>query len=184
MKKIIASIIVMFTIISLQAQENFKWDEVIEIKGTKDELFSKAKLVLAQIYNDSEHVSRNTDKDAGIILSKPKTIVYLSGGMSNIKYVFEYELTIMVKDGRYRILINSINNPFVYGPNGNSIPSRANVIVSTVYPYENAKNWYERKGLKPNKYFELLKPLRDKLQNIFNSIKEEMQKETIINDDW
>ena len=184
MKKIAVLIVISVLIITAQAQENFKWDEVIEQKGTKDELFSKAKLVLAQIYNDSEHVSRNTDKDAGIILSKPKTKVLLSFGMSYVDYYFEYELTLMVKDGRYRVLIDNVNCTNAYSSDGSRIKWREGVPVSTTYPFPESKNNMKTYGLKAKKYFELMKPLRANLQNIFDRIKAEMQKESIINDEW
>ncbi len=183
MRKIVLLSIIVFISISIKAQENFEWDKIIEIEGTADQLFSKAKMVLASDFNDSENVTRNSDKEAGVIFVKAQETVYKSFSMYGLTFYFQYELTILVKENKVRINLKNVNNFKVLSQDYQTLPYRR-VPVSTTYPAANDKEGKKKFGLKAKQYFEVMKPLRNQLQDVFDMIVKDLQADNIINDDW
>lgn len=184
MKKLITLIVLAFVAFTSQAQENFVWDTIIDLPGTQDELFSKAKMVLAQDFNDADNVTRNTDKEAGVILIKAQETVTIQQGFNYSTYYFEYQLTILAKDKKLRIILKDTRNTKITRTGSSSISISGNLPVSSTYPALSEKEGKKEFGLNAKKYFEVMKPLHAKLQLVFTRIVADLQKENIIEDDW
>ncbi|PKP29868.1 MAG: hypothetical protein CVT99_15450 [Bacteroidetes bacterium HGW-Bacteroidetes-16] len=183
MKRLTTLIIFTFIVLMAQSQENFVWDTIIDLQGTKDELFSKAKMVLAQDFNDADNVTRNTDKEAGAILIKAQETVFTHGWF-DITYYFEYQLTILAKDGKLRVILKDTRNSKITKVGTQTVTVNGNVPVSSTYPATSEKEGKKEFGLDANKYFEVITPLHAKLQLIFAKIVTDLQKENIIEDEW
>lgn len=75
------------------------YEEIVELSGTKDALYTKANLVFVDIFNNADSVIQFSDKEAGVM--KGKYVSALSVGMSEYKIYTTVEVS--VKDGKYRI---------------------------------------------------------------------------------
>lgn len=75
------------------------YEEIVEIPGTKDELYTKANLVFVDIFNSAESVIQFSDKEAGVVKGK-----YVYDTRLPLKdYVIYTIVEVSVKDGKYRI---------------------------------------------------------------------------------
>lgn len=98
-------LLLLFTF-NLNAQNDLSQTMVVYCDGTKDELFTKAKNVIIEAYNDPQHVMQHIDKRGESITVKAAFPYHQSrhifGGSDLTKGEIEYILTIQFKDGRYR----------------------------------------------------------------------------------
>lgn len=184
MKKIILTITCLLFLNLSYGQKNFVWDSVYITKGTKIELFSKAKLVVAEVYNSANDVIQNNDPDAGIILLKGSTTLDRSEnlGVITINHVFTYTLKIMVKDDKYRIVLNDIYNSKVFDNSstpGYFIPIP--VSEESIGFKRSSKKGY---AISNEKHAILMSQLKIKFQILFRRISEEMNKDLIDNSGW
>ena len=105
MKRITLLLITLFIAISIQAQENFKWDKVIDVPSVSgDELFLKAKKYIGSING-----TQFSDEKNRIVYSKVK----ISGKYQHSKIVFNnvfflYDLVILVKDNKIRLIAENV----------------------------------------------------------------------------
>lgn len=68
MKNILYIIFILLTIGMANAQENFEWDIVTEAsEGSKQQLYSQAKLSFAEAFKYAQGVIQNTEREGGII---------------------------------------------------------------------------------------------------------------------
>lgn len=83
------------------------YSDVIFIPGvSKDDLYNRAKLALANIYLKSSSIIDFEDRFTGMIVGKPKTLI-LEGdvplaGSAETTGDIQYTITITVKDGRFK----------------------------------------------------------------------------------
>lgn len=96
-------ILLLFLSTSIFSQENFIWDQIDTIPGTKSELYSKTKSFIAYYWRDAKHVIQNDDKEGGIIIVKGSIDKTLNILWDEAVYIYNYTFTFMLKDGRYRI---------------------------------------------------------------------------------
>ncbi|MBK9928822.1 MAG: DUF4468 domain-containing protein [Saprospiraceae bacterium] len=78
--------------------------------GSKEELFSKFKIWIAQTYKSGKAVTQSEDRAAGNIIISPifhseyhDAIGKRCGGN------FSYDLTVTTKDNKYRVIVNNIS---------------------------------------------------------------------------
>ena len=75
------------------------YEEIVDISGTKDALYTKANLVFVDIFNNADSVIQFSDKEAGVM--KGKYVSAVSAGVSEYKVYTTVEVS--VKEGKYRI---------------------------------------------------------------------------------
>jgi hypothetical protein len=101
MKKLILISIVTFALqscLSLQTVTVPKTDKIIEVQGTKDELYIKANEWMVRTFNNAKSVIQFQDKEAGKIMGK-----YLMNSIGQTGADTYSLITISVKDGATKI---------------------------------------------------------------------------------
>ena len=94
------------------AEKDFEYQQVYEVSGGKDTLFSKSLQWLAQTYTDSKEVIEYEDKEAGKIIGRGATqVMYNPLGISPIMLNIRYSIKIDLKDNKARITFTNIYNP-------------------------------------------------------------------------
>jgi hypothetical protein len=176
---------ILFTIcmslgLTLSAQTNFAWDEIIELDGqSKDQIYSKTKLYVADTWKSANDVIQNDDKEAGLILLKGSTMQNLVYQTLDHKYYFSYTIKLYQKDDKARMTIDNVNC--------------TNVIVTGNYDWAKppvADAYPEDKGMKltsmtEKNYLKLMEMLKSDIQLIADKFKSDMVKPLATeNDNW
>ncbi len=76
-----------------------QYEEIVDITGTKDSLYTKANLVFVDLFNNAESVLQFSDKQEGIM--KGKYVSNITVGTSD--YTVYTTVEVSVKEGKYRI---------------------------------------------------------------------------------
>lgn len=155
-------------------KKDFEWDIVTRQSGTKEHLFSKAKVAISNIYNSSTDVIKNSDKDLGIIQIKAKTSLTLKRnmGFAVITYYYDYSLILSFKDGRYRMELNGVT---------------ANGTNDYRWTYPQVSFTYQgmgKTGVSRRQHQEQMELLQYKLNSIINRIGEQMNQAISVDNDW
>ena len=166
MKRITILLIIVFIVIGTHAQDNFKWDEIVTLKGTKDELFLKAKK-----YISKKHGQQFADETNLVIYSRLKTKgKYQHSKVIHNNIIFDYSLVIMVKDNKIRLLIDDMQ-----GVENKYKGMRASNVFPTGFDIE------------PKQYYDVMRSLivNIKIQiDDFNQIMNEPITEIPSNPEW
>lgn len=84
---------------------NYIFQQVIEVPGsTAGELYSQAKMLVAELYNSSDHVIQSADESANWLIGKAWSPIQVGMAAVKLRYTFKIE----AKDGRYRYSIHDI----------------------------------------------------------------------------
>jgi hypothetical protein len=76
-------------------------EKVVDVEGTKDNFYTNARVWFTENFNSADAVIQMDDKDAGIIIGKGYSEVYVSGGMFGAKQRVFYTIKIQLKDEAY-----------------------------------------------------------------------------------
>lgn len=76
------------------------YEEIVQQEGSKDELYTKSRKLFTDMFNSAKHVIELEDREGGIIIGNG--ILDYKGG--NI----DFTLTLQLKDGRYKYIIDNI----------------------------------------------------------------------------
>lgn len=71
-------------------------------RATKDQLYTRAKMALAEMFVSAKDVIQMDSRDDGIIIVKGKTEIITNSFMAKIKDIMSFTLKISVKDGKYK----------------------------------------------------------------------------------
>lgn len=117
MKKVLI-IFFFFPLLSFSQEINWPIDketnkitftEIVNVdSATKNDLYLRAREWFAKIYNDSKEVMQVDDKEAGKIYGKAATSVNVT--QMGTSYDFgsvHYDITVIVKDGRYKYTLTN-----------------------------------------------------------------------------
>lgn len=74
------------------------YEEIVEVEGTKDNIFTKANLVFVDVFVNADSVIQYSDKEAGVIKGKYFSTIG-SFRLYNVSSIIE----VSVKEGKYRI---------------------------------------------------------------------------------
>lgn len=166
------TLLLLFISNTLLAQENFKWDEIIDpIPFTKNDIYAKTKAFMLSTWKKKTDVVEDDDKAAGLIMLKSTTSIELKWTK---EYVFQYTVTFKMKDNKARIIIENVYCKDAYsGVNPIDTPP-----ILDKYPEEKGK---KETGLKKDDYENLMALLRTELTQIKEKYKKEI---TQTEDDW
>ena len=155
------------------SQNPLKFEQVFNAEGkTKDEMFSKAMLWVADKYNSANDVVQLSDKDAGNIIVKAmynhrygKAMTY-GGSWGNITYT----LSIQFKDDKYRIAVG----PFIheYEPPKTMISISYGLVTDSIYC---SQKWGKKK-MAAAYWSEIKKSCEIKAYEIFASLSDAIDK--------
>lgn len=93
----------------------FEFKLIDSVQGTKPELYIRARSWMANAFVSSKSVIEMEDKDAGRIIGKGIiTFTTTYNLMYTAKHSVNFTITIDVKDGRYRCVMNDFNHEAKY----------------------------------------------------------------------
>jgi hypothetical protein len=95
---------------SLFAQETFEFKKVDSISLTKAQIFERCERWIGINFKSAQNVIQVKDKEAGTIISKGNFSVEHNNAFQSNVYRVEFTMTIDIKDGKYRIIINDLSN--------------------------------------------------------------------------
>lgn len=114
MKKLLTSLFIFATIsafgqVQFPINENgeIEYSEVVRVDSTisADQLYSRAKMVIADLFNSAQSVIQNDDATNKQILVKGKISADYSWGMASAPGHVDFTMTIFCKGGRYKYSI-------------------------------------------------------------------------------
>ncbi len=144
MTRLLLTISIVFTFtLSVLGQEPLTYSEVVHIENvSQKELYNRAKLWFATVYNSSNDVLQIENSEEGEIIGKavmeynPNVFIKSEQTKGNIKYTIK----IFVKDGRYKYEITD----FIHDPHGNSYGKSSMGLISTEEEFPNPKPMEKR----------------------------------------
>ncbi|MDN3642922.1 DUF4468 domain-containing protein [Lutimonas halocynthiae] len=105
-------VLLIFTSISLTAQETLKFERVIETDSVGKELiFVSVNDWFATTYNSANDVIQMADKDAGVIVGNG-SMSFNYKGMSYVCYegYLKYTIKVYIKDNRFKVVLTNFNH--------------------------------------------------------------------------
>ena len=108
MKKLLLILTLSFLSIFCFAQSKFEISKVDSISKTKSELYSATKMFISEYWKSAQNVIQNDDKESGLILIKGTTKQIVGKGISVRTFWYEYTVKFMIKDNKYKIVIDNI----------------------------------------------------------------------------
>lgn len=152
-------------------------EAIVELpKIFKQELFSRAKLAIQKTFSNNKISTSNYDVESGIAsvnnfyeISDMTALSALSSKPSTDNYYFNAILTIIVKDGKYKIKMEVPQ--FSYGQTTGYLSY--NDFKTNALPIKNLAN---NKQNGKRQRMRVLKTLNEKMLATFNQVKNEMEK--------
>jgi len=181
-KLLLISTAILLTSNIMFGQKDFKWDVKSDSipDQTKDQLYSKTKLFIAETWKSAQNVIQNDDKEAGNVLIKGIIEEWITFNVWKHFFRFSYTVIFYVKDNKCRIVIDNVTC------NETSIPGSTGAYqwpcppVADNYPIEKG---YRLTGTNEEIYLELMNQLKNDLQLIVDIYIEKMKKPAE-NSDW
>ena len=176
MKKLVLLLLVLISI-GLNAQENYKWNVLIDsIPKSKEKLYTDAKVFVVKTWNSANNVIQIDDKENGHIavkglLKQP----IMSLGMSIGDVYYSYIVNFYFKENKTKITIDDVR--FRDQTIGQIWDTYLGQLPTTEYP------GLTKAGLSKKYYEKLYNDIHFELQNIVNLYTVEIKKETKT-DNW
>ncbi len=171
--------IIVFVIgmIALQSygQDGFKWNKVDSVNKTKSQIYSDTKMYIAKTWNSAQDVIQNDDKDGGSILIKGLYTKDISmvGGMQVYRYVYNYTVSFLMKDNRFKIILNDVHCSSV------TFMTNPSMNLPKVEPFEG--ECPKTGGVNKSKVVDMMVDLKIKLQNIVDSYSDAIKATSVNN---
>jgi hypothetical protein len=159
--------------LKLNSQENFKWERVVELKGSRLDLHTKATKVLPGLFNWSYSEIDDTYTKFGMrIWSATEVNLPIDLGMDKVTYYFTYVFTVEFKDNKYRVEIDDLSF-------GKSFHNRyTDIPLTDNYDGEKSYNISKRAHKK------VMRDLKATLTTLINSFERGMKNATLPTDEW
>ena len=99
-------------------KKDFRYEEVVQVKdnANKSALYKRAKATIIGLFGSQANIIQNEDTAQGFMITKVSSDVQTKGlfetDIRDAKVLFN--LTIQVKDGKYRYVIDNINLKYTY----------------------------------------------------------------------
>ncbi len=158
-----------------------QFSNVIEIEGvSKNELYSRARKWFSDYYVSFEAVIDLEDREEGVITGRPRgTFPYKYSSVSTYDIPMSYELSIYVKDGRFKYIATAINH--VATPTQNNGYSTAETPIEIHISDERI---YKKNGKKREKFAQWKIGVIQSFRALEKDIITGMSKPISGNDDW
>lgn len=135
------------------------------IKGEKEDIYSRALAFFATAYKSANDVIQMKDKEAGTVIGKGIFTVYTKGGLAPVKYTCNHTLRIDAKDGRARVILSGKIYDFTIGNDRYTMP------IIDAYPI--AEKPKGNKKLYADVFIGLCETAKSTLSSVEKSLKEE-----------
>lgn len=138
---------------------------------SKKELYSRAKLAIQKVFLNNKSSTANYDEDGGIVSVNNFYEIYDNALASKDVYSFIAILSIIAKDGKYKIKLeieNFINGSMSTYETNNDFQNKPFKVSALAGSYKFNQKQRAR----------VLKTLNEKMMATFNSVKKEMSKKT------
>ncbi|MDY0216281.1 MAG: DUF4468 domain-containing protein [Bacteroidales bacterium] len=140
--------------------------EVVEVKGTKAELFARFTEWVQSHYKTSS-VIKNAEEESGLVEVSSRVKIYgtAKDGTKIMSGLVNYNLTMELKDGRYRYTFTRF-----------SLKAQA---FQPIEPWldQTKKEWFPAR-------FDNLREVDEQIKEIIVSLKEGMEPKEVVKDDW
>jgi hypothetical protein len=168
MKNLVTVIIMVISSLLSFGQNTIDKDVIFESTKNKDLLYTNAKMFIAENFKSANDVIQLDDKENGVILVKGVVSENIVVAVQSLTYYFSFTMKIMIKDNKYRIIIENIEN--------------------TISPYYstlliNNFRGSMKDGIHKSKYEELMLKLSTSIDNIVKTFESSMNKDGV-NIDW
>ncbi len=146
--KNLLTLILLFPALCYCQNQDFKFIKIDSVSGSKSDLYSKSKIWIADNFRSTKDVLQMDDKDAGHIVVRTLFKTVAKGGFGNsIGYDYvNFKISIDIKDGKYRIVIDEFEHetgPNTRAPGGGSLTK--DKPESGYYAGFSKKRWIEIK---------------------------------------
>lgn len=138
---------------------------------TKDQLYSSAKMMIAEMFKSAKDVIQSDDKDSGVIICKGNAKI----PKAFITYLMEFTLKISCKDGKYKADLYDITLQIGCG-DPNPIFQNCNETIIDEVAMKNGE-------IKKNGGGKQRRIVIDKKDEIFETIKQKMSN-TSVEENW
>lgn len=143
------------------------YQEVIQQKGTPQELYDRALIWVKKYYKNTAEVIKSQDRDKAVILMHSSVKIYSKqkDGTQVLHNIVYYDFKLECKDNRYRYTITNFNEK-----------------ATSAAPIE---KWFQttRPSWNPNEY-DFLNQIDQQIQELINSLEDGMLPPEVIKDDW
>lgn len=135
--------VVLLFLLSLSgvAQESFVFKRIIDsLEKDKSQLYTETKIFIAENYKNAIAVTMLDDKENGIIILKPVTMVEVihSLGLQKNSYLYKYTFKFQFKDTKVRVSIDQVHC--------SSATTTGKYVPKKIEPYDSMTPNREAKG--------------------------------------
>src|SRR5690606_17454969 len=136
MKKLLLFIMLIVSGSAFAQSNEIPWDEngevtfteVVQVEGVDAaDLYTRAKLWFTETYNSSKDVIQMDDKEAGVIVGKGLSKLYIDFKSVQVPANMLYTVKVYLKDGRYKYEITDIRYE-------NEPKAEYGNVITTTYP--------------------------------------------------
>lgn len=168
-------------------QVNFKWDKVDSVDKTKAQIYSDTKLFIAKTWNSAQSVIQNDDKEAGNILIKGLLIKEMVSGRGIsaqvFGYVYDYTIIFMMKDGKYKIIIDNVSCTKAY------FKANPTYKIALIQPFDGIDNCpetgtWKNLGVSKETAVRMIGEIKLELQNIVDDYLKTIKMASTTNSGW
>jgi len=107
MKNLLILILLLCSIKSIAQTDTFEFKLIDSVNASKQDLYLKARQFISLQFKDSKEVIQMDDKDAGKIICKGIMEPTIKAGLGiTVQSFVNFTITIDVKDGKYRCILN------------------------------------------------------------------------------
>jgi hypothetical protein len=141
---------------------NFKWEKMDSVSKTKAQIYTDTKMFISEAWKSAKNVIQNDDKDGGVILVKgsiSKNALYKN--KQNFEYIYNYNITFKMKDGKYKISIDNVTNTM------SILVGYSNISIPYIQPFD-AENC-------PDNLNKIAGPGKESLSSMMESLKQDLQ---------
>ncbi len=163
MKKLTLLLLLLINV-SVFAQKDFKWDRIYDIEGSQYDLFIKAKKFISR----NKGVQYADEKNHVIVAYLNTKAKYQATSVIFDNLIFEYQITIMTKENKVRVLFDSV---YCVEKKYNNLPA------GTIYPGDQC-------GLEMAVYYKVMTDLRDQLNKAMDDVEMYMKEPLPIYIEW
>lgn len=182
MKKIILIALSILVINTLSAQQEYKLEKTDSITKTKSQIYSDTKMFIAEYWKSAQNVIQNDDKENGMILLKCVIIKSVSLFLVTHDYTYQYTIKFLMKNGKYKIIIDNIYPQTVYRYNSKGSSYHDEYKFDICYNCEFPGFW--KLGINKENWIDVQNSIKTQLNDIIDSYDKYIKQTSSVNTDW
>lgn len=179
MKKYFTLLLLLLSLIKLNAQSTYRVELIDSVDKTKNQIYSDTKMFIAEYWKSAQNVIQNDDKESGMILVKG---INIQTREINVlapvfpKWTYSYNVKFLMKDKKFKIIIDNIK--CVSANAGTHDWPLIELCDGCEFP-----GFWET-GIKKNDWVNLMESLKYSINNIANEYEKYILAPSQANSDW